>query len=105
MNVIHGSRLPLPIYFDDPTDEEVSQYDPYQYATSHTSRKDDVDDLCDSLNNSTLQFVAEMSDDELVRQTNKYFVIQDPPAVHDPYYLPALRRELANCQLLRYLSS
>ena len=53
-NADHGSHLCLPIYFHDPTDEEVSQYDPYQYATSRTSRKDDTDNLRDFLNNSTL---------------------------------------------------
>ncbi len=98
MNVIHRSCLSMLTYFNDPTDEEVSQYNPYRYATSRTSHKDDVDNLRDSLNNSTLQFVAGMSDDELNRQTIKNFVVRDPPAIYNPYYLPALRRELANHQ-------
>ncbi len=98
MNAVYGSHISLPTYFDDPTNEEVSQYDPHQYATGHTSRKDDADELRDSLNNSTLRFVGNMSDDELDGQALKYFVIPNPPAVFNPYYLPALRRELANHQ-------
>src|SRR6266540_7026215 len=98
MNADHGSHLSDAIYFHDPTVEEVSQYDPHRYATGRTSRKDDADELRDSLNASTLRFVVHLSDDELDRQAHKYFVLSDPPALFNPYYLPALRRELANCQ-------
>ena len=90
MNAVHGSHISLLIYFDGPTNEEVSQYDPHRYATGRTSRKDDTDELRDSLNNSTLRFVGNMSDDELNGQTLKYFVLPDPPAVFNPYYLSAL---------------
>ncbi len=88
----------MPTYFNDPTNEKVSQYDPHRYATSRTSRKDNMDELHDSLDNSTFRFVANMSDNELDGQALKYFVLPDPPTVFNPYYLPALRRELANHQ-------
>src|SRR6266498_4044577 len=83
MNDNHGSRLPLPLYFSGPTNEEVSQYDPFHYVTCHTSHQDDADDLRDSLDESTLQFLASLSNDELINMTNKYFVIPDPPAVYN----------------------
>ncbi len=94
MNAVYGSH----IYFNDPTNEEVSQYDLHRYVTGRTSCKDNADELRDSLNNSTLQFVGNMSDNELNGQTLKYFVIQDPPVVFNPYYLPALCQELTNHQ-------
>ena len=43
-------------------------------------------------------FVASMSYDELVNVTNQYFVIPDPPAVSNPYYVAALHQELTNHQ-------
>ncbi len=97
-NDYHRSYIPPPTYFHGPTNEEVSQYDLYRYITCCTSRQDDADDLHDSLNESTLWFVAGMSDDELVDMTNQYFDILDPPAVFNPYYLAALHWELTNHQ-------
>src|SRR6266511_479203 len=93
-NADHRSHLSDAIYFHDPTVEEVSQYDPHRYATGCTSRKDDADELRNSLNASTVRFVAHLSDDELDRQAHKYFALLDPPALFNTYYLPALRREL-----------
>jgi len=77
-------------YFHGATNEDVSQYSSFSYATCRTSHKDNADDLRDSFNESTLQFVASLSDDELIDATNIYFVIPNPPAVFNPYYLSAL---------------
>ena len=49
------------------------------HSMTRTSRQDDADDLRNSLNESTLRFVGNMSDDELNGQTLKYFVIPYPP--------------------------